>query len=72
MKKSVEILGAEFVLDEFHIQKYIRRMARFLGDTKEIREENKKQIQKLIENGNKKKLEEWVENTKVGLVEIFT
>lgn len=31
MKKEVDILGAEFVLDEFHIRKYIRKMAR-LGD----------------------------------------
>ncbi len=28
MKKEIEIPGAEFVLDEFHIRKYIRRMAR--------------------------------------------
>ena len=26
-KKGTEVMGAEFVLDEFHIQKYIRRMA---------------------------------------------
>ena len=26
MKKGMEVLGAEFVLDEFHIQKYIRSL----------------------------------------------
>lgn len=69
MKKGVEILGAEFVLDEFHIQKYIRKMARVSGNTKETREENRKKIQEWIENGNRSKLEEWVQQIKVGLAE---
>lgn len=69
MKKGVEILGAEFVLDEFHIQKYIRRMARLSGNTEEIREENKKKIQELIENGSKQKLGKWVDEIKSGLTE---
>ncbi len=69
MKKGIEILGAEFVLDEFHIQKYIRKMARLSGNTEETIEENKKKIQEYIENGNKKKLEEWVGQTKTGLIE---
>lgn len=42
MKKGLETLGAEFVLDGFHIQKYIRRIARLTGDTEETREENRK------------------------------
>ena len=29
--------GAEFVLDGFHIQEYIRRRARLAGDTEEKR-----------------------------------
>ncbi len=45
MKKGLETLGAEFVLDGFHIQKYIRRTARLTGDTEETREENRKKIQ---------------------------
>lgn len=69
MKKGVEIPGAKFVLDEFHIQQYIRRMARFSGDTEETREKNKKQIQEWIENGSKKQLEEWVEKIKENLAE---
>ncbi len=32
MKKGIEMPGEEFVLDGFHIQKYIRRMARLSGD----------------------------------------
>ncbi len=47
MKKEVDILGAEFVLDEFHIRKYIRKMAR-LGDR--VTEEGKeKTAKKLLE-----------------------
>ncbi len=69
MKKGIEILGAEFVLDEFHIQKYIRRMARLSGNTEEVIEENKKKIEEYVENGNKKKLEEWVGQVKTGLTE---
>ena len=34
MKKGIETLRAEFVLDGFHIQKYIRKMARLAGDKK--------------------------------------
>ena len=60
MKKGLETLGAEFVLDGFHIQKYIRRMARLAGDTEEKREENRKKIQGWIEKGKRKELEEWV------------
>ena len=35
MKKGIEVLGAEFVLDEFHIQKYIRKLARVAGGSTE-------------------------------------
>lgn len=62
MKKGMETLGAEFVLDEFHIQKYIRRMARVAvdGGAEEDREEAGKKVKEWIQNGNRKKLEEWV------------
>ncbi len=60
MKKGIEMLGAEFVLDEFHIRKYIRRMARLAdGGTGEASEETEKKIEGWIEKGNKKKIEEW-------------
>ncbi len=60
MIKGIEMLGAEFVLDEFHIRKYIRRMVRLAdGSTEECREETEKKLQVWIENGNSKKLEEW-------------
>ncbi len=49
------MLGAEFVLDEFHIQKYIRRMARLAdGSTEEGREKTEKKLQEWIEKGNRK------------------
>lgn len=58
--KGIETLGAEFVLDGFHIQKYIRRMARLAGGTEETREENRKKIQGWLEEGSRKKLEGWI------------
>ena len=70
MKKGVDILGAEFVLDEFHIQKYIRKMARLgVGQTEEGREETAKKLLEWIGKGNKKKLEEWVSQTSEALPE---
>lgn len=60
MKKGIETLGAEFVLDEFHIQKYIKKMAYLAGGSmKADREETRKKLQEWIEDGNRKKLEEW-------------
>ena len=69
MKKGIEILGADFVLDGFHIQKYIRRMARLSGGTEEEAEENRKKIQGWIEKGNRKELEGWVMQIKTGMKE---
>ena len=37
MKRGIEELGAEFVLDEFHISEYIKRMVLAIGEeTREI------------------------------------
>ena len=69
MKKGLETLGAEFVLDGFHIQEYIRRMARLAGDTEETREENRKKIQGWIEKGSRKELEGWAVQVKTGVKE---
>ena len=69
MKKGLETLGAGFVLDGFHIQKYIRRMARLAGDTEETREENRKKIQGWIEKGSRKGLEGWAAQIKTGMKE---
>ncbi len=69
MKKGLETLGAEFVLDGFHIQEYIRRMARLAGDTEEKREENRKKIQGWIEKGSRKELEGWAVQIKTGMKE---
>lgn len=69
MKKGIEMLGAGFVLDGFHIQKYIRRMARLAGDTEETREENRKKIQGWIEKGSRKELEGWAAQIKTGMKE---
>ncbi len=47
MKKGIDILGAESVLDEFHIRKYIRKMARLGGGTTE--EDRKEAEETLLE-----------------------
>lgn len=60
MKKGIETLGAEFVLDEFHIWKYLRKMACLAsGNRREEKEETEKKLREWIEKGKKKKLEEW-------------
>lgn len=69
MKKGLETLRAEFVLDGFHIQKYIRRIARLSGGTEEEVEENRKKIQGWIEKGSRKELEGWVIQIKTGIKE---
>ena len=69
MKKGIETLEADFVLDGFHIQKYIRRMARLAGGTEETREENRKKIQGCLEEGSRKKLEGWIVQVKTGMAE---
>ena len=56
MKRGIEELGAEFVLDEFHISEYVKRMS------EAVREETAEQeIREIIKTGNKKKLEDWEE-----------
>ena len=70
MKKGIEVLGAEFVLDEFHIHKYVRRMARLAdASTEDVREETEKKLEEWIEKGNRKKLEEWTAQACVSLTE---
>ncbi len=57
MKKGIEALGAEFVLDEFHIQKHIRKMARLAdGSAEESREEAETKLQEWIEKGKMKNI----------------
>jgi len=54
MKKGMEVLGGTFVLDEFHMKKYIKRMVRACGDEEET-------VRKYVERGERKKLEEWAQ-----------
>lgn len=51
MKKGIDILGAESVLDEFHIRKYIRKMIRLGGGATE--EDRKKAEETLLALVNK-------------------
>ena len=40
MKKGMELLGADFVLDEFHLKKYVKRMVRSTGEQEREAEVN--------------------------------
>lgn len=64
MKKGVEILGAEFVLDGFHLKKYIKKLACEIGE-----EEAEKKIRNCLEKGERKKLEEWINKKSEGMEE---
>ena len=55
MKKGMELLGADFVLDEFHLKKYVKRMVRSTGEP-----EHEAEVNEWIKEGKKKELEEWV------------
>lgn len=58
MKKGIEVLNEEFVLDEFHIEKYIRKMARLeSSSTEKEQEETVKYLQECIEKGRRTELE---------------
>ena len=54
MKKGMELLGADFVLDEFHLKKYVKRMVRSTGE-----QEREAEVNEWIKEGKKKELEEW-------------
>lgn len=56
MKKGLEMLGGTFVLDEFHLRKYVRRMARAGGE-----EEKEEELLREVEKGERKKVREWAE-----------
>lgn len=55
MKKGIEMLGGTFVLDGFHLKKYIRRMAGAIGE-----EDAEETVMKYLEKGERKRLKEWV------------
>lgn len=69
MKKGVDVLGAEFVLDEFHLSEYMGRMARLCGDTQEESDKMLTALRGWIEKGDRKRVEGWVEERKAGLGE---
>ena len=63
MKKGMELLGADFVLDEFHLKKYVKRMVRSTGEP-----EREAAVNEWIKEGKKKELEEW-EKEKAAVLE---
>lgn len=65
MKKGIEMLGATYVVDEFHMKKYVKRMVRACGEG----EGEEEKVMKYLERGEKKKLEEWRKEKGKGLEE---
>ena len=63
MKKGMELLGADFVLDGFHLKKYVKRMVRSTGEP-----EREAEVNEWIKEGKKKELEEW-EKEKAAVLE---
>lgn len=63
MKKGIELLGADFVLDEFHLKKYVKRMVRSTGEP-----EREAEVNEWIKEGKKKELEKW-EKEKAAVLE---
>ena len=64
MKKGIEMLGGSYVVDEFHMKKYIKRMLRITGE-----EGQEEEVMKYLERGEKKKLKEWAQEKGKGLEE---
>lgn len=64
MKKGIEMLGGSYVVDEFHMKKYVKRMIRITGE-----EGQEEEVMKYLERGEKKKLKEWAEEKGKGLEE---
>ena len=64
MKKGIEMLGGSYVVDEFHMKKYVKRMIRITGE-----EGQEEEVLKYLERGERKKLKEWAEEKGKGLEE---
>ena len=64
MKKGIEMLGGSYVVEEFHMKKYVKRMIRVTGE-----EGQEEEVLKYLERGERKKLKEWAEEKGKGLEE---
>lgn len=64
MKKGIEMLGGSYVVDEFHMKKYVKRMIRVTGE-----EGQGEEVMKYLERGERKKLREWGQEKGKGLEE---
>lgn len=58
MKKGIERIGAEFVLDEFHLKEYIKRIARN-GKEERSQQEVEEEMWNWMKKGKKKEWKEW-------------
>ena len=64
MKKGMEMLGGSYVVDEFHMKKYVKRIVRITGE-----KEEEEKLMKYLEKGERKKLKEWCQEKGKGLEE---
>lgn len=62
MKKGLEVTGGRFVLDGFHLRKYVRRLCRVTEE-----EEKEEELWDRIKKNQRKQAEEWVEEKMKGL-----
>lgn len=56
MKKGIEMLGGTYVVDEFHMKKYVKKIIQATGDAQE-----EEKVLRYLERGERKKLKEWSE-----------
>lgn len=56
MKKGMEMLGGTYVVDEFHMKKYVKKIIQATGDAQE-----EEKVMRYLERGERKKLKEWSE-----------
>ena len=64
MKKGLQLLGGIFVLDEFHLKKYVKRICRVTE-----KEEMEAEMLSWIRENKKEKTEKWIEEASAGLSE---
>lgn len=64
MKKGQQMLGGTFVLDEFHLRKYVKRICRLTE-----KEDAEKELLTWIRENQKRKVEEWIQEKYARLTE---
>lgn len=63
MKSGIQTLGATLVLDEFHIQKYVKQLLSYVTKEKEEREILRQKLLSFLKQGKRKAFCQWIEET---------